>query len=143
MVCMIPEDFDLKNFLSVRESAGIFEDKEIKLKKLELAADSISSSPITFLTGLNKKEINYFTKILEELHLVMDQKTDYEINIEISSFVNSKHDMHNQSIFLAINIFHVTKLKDYEKVVERMIALEDYKVAEEVLQNFKASGVFA
>lgn len=142
LVCMIPEDFELQNFLTMRESAGIFNEKNIKLEKLQLAADSVKSGPITFLTGLNSHEINYFTKILEQLHVVLDTKIDHEIEIDLRSTLDHRNNKLKQSIFLCLNIAHVTKLKDYKEVLERMVALEDYKVAEETLEAYK-SGAFA
>lgn len=73
-VVAIPPDFDILNYLSLREQAGIFKHKRINKKHLEVIAEGVKASPI--FSMLNNIRIDpatclYFLKVIHELGLVL------------------------------------------------------------------------
>jgi len=70
----IPPDFDIMNYLSLREQAGVFKQKNVNLKHLEVIAEGVKASPVFAM--LNNIRINpttclYFLKVIHELDLVL------------------------------------------------------------------------
>ena len=70
----IPPDFDIVNYLSMREQAGIFKSEKINVGHLKIIADGVKSSPVFMM--LNNIRIDpitclYFLKIINELGLVL------------------------------------------------------------------------
>ena len=70
----IPPDFDILNYLSLREQAGVFKHQRVNKKHLEIIAEGVKSSPVFAM--LNNIRIDptsclYFLKVIHELGLVL------------------------------------------------------------------------
>jgi len=73
-IVAIPPDFDILNYLSLREQAGIFKNKKINKQHLEIIAEGVKASPV--FSMLNNIRIDpatclYFLKVIHELGLVL------------------------------------------------------------------------
>lgn len=97
----IPPDFDISNYLTLREQAGIFECKGIELDQVKKIAEAIKFSPVLALmnNALLKPEIGiYLLSVLNELGLVLNSipnplrldRQDYKSFID-RYYENSKH----------------------------------------------------
>lgn len=86
-VVAVPPDFDIKQYLSMRESAGIFKHKGIDLKNLSIIADAVKSTPVFCLQNnirINPVTCMFFIKIVNELGLVLKSVNNpLRENIEI------------------------------------------------------------
>lgn len=86
----IPPDFDIVNYLSMREQAGIFKSEKINIAHLKVIAEGVKSSPVFMM--LNNIRIDpitclYFLKIINELGLVL--KTLYNpMRDDIDRFID-------------------------------------------------------
>jgi len=70
----VPPDFDIGNFLTLREQVGQFDIKGVELNQIKKIADAIRFSPVTSL--LNNALLNpvvgfYLLSILDELGLIV------------------------------------------------------------------------
>jgi hypothetical protein len=73
-VVAVPQNFDIKSFLSMREQMGMFKAKNIDSKLLEAVSMAVTCSPI--FSSMNNALINpyvfsYFLHILDELGLII------------------------------------------------------------------------
>ena len=136
-ICMIPEDFDLENYMSIKETADIFNKKNVNLKQLKIISQSVRLNSITMLnTRVSGESLEYFMKILDELKVVIDSRLDRD-----AGFVRIGHDdgftetVRESNVFIGVNLWHLPNNKDYQRVIKRMVDLEDYKVSEELLKS--------
>lgn len=70
----IPDNFDIKSHLNMREQAGIFKFTAIDLKNLNTIAIAVRESPVFCLMNnpnINPRVCGYFLHILNELKLVV------------------------------------------------------------------------
>lgn len=70
----VPPDFDIFNYLSMREQAGIFEAKNINLKQLQAICEGVKYSPVFSIlnnTRLQPVTCMFFIKVVKELGLVL------------------------------------------------------------------------
>lgn len=70
----IPPHFDIMNYLSMREGAGIFDSKNVDLKQLKIMAQSIALSPVFNVRNnlrISAVTCLYLIKILKELGVVL------------------------------------------------------------------------
>ena len=70
----IPDNFDIKSHLNMREQAGIFKFNAVDLKNLNVISASVRESPIFCLLNnpnINPRVCGYFLHILNELNLVV------------------------------------------------------------------------
>lgn len=70
----IPPDFDIVNFLSLREQAGIFKFKKVDLGQVKKIAMGVQHSPVFAVmnnTALSPSSCMYFLSIVNELGLVL------------------------------------------------------------------------
>lgn len=73
-IVAVPPDFDIMQYLTMRESAGIFNQKGIQLKTLTALADGVKYSPVFCIqNNIRLKPITcmFFIKVLNELGLVL------------------------------------------------------------------------
>jgi len=150
----IPPDFDIMNYLSLREQANIFSLKHVNLKHLEIIADGVKSSPV--FSMLNNIRIEpttclYFLKVIHELGLVLKTlHNPIRSNIDhvlqhLDKMGKSKYDevfIRGQTAkrvnFTIINIFPMMneeiiheamsiaqKLQEYQKEVDKKIESMD------------------
>jgi len=142
----IPPDFDIMNYLSLREQAGVFKSKKVNLKHLQIIAEGVKASPVFAM--LNNIRIDpatclYFLKVLHELDLVL--KTIYnpmrdQIDHYLQCFDDRDHGIYIRGQlaetvnFVIINMFPMmnedvineamqiaTKLQEYQTEVDEKI----------------------
>ena len=146
----IPPDFDIMNYLSLREQAGVFKTKRVNLKDLQVIAEGVKASPVFAM--LNNIRIEpatclYFLKVIHELDLVL--KTLYNpMRDHIDQFLE-QFDEQSGSVyirgqraetvnFVIVNMFPMmnddvineamqiaTKLQAYQVEVDDKIAAMD------------------
>lgn len=97
----IPPDFDIMNYLSLREQAGVFKSTHVNLKHLQIIAEGVKASPVFAM--LNNIRIHpstclYFLKVIHELDLVL--KTLYNpMRDQIDNYIEHI-DSHSGSIYI-------------------------------------------
>lgn len=115
----IPPDFDIMNFLSLREQSGIFNFKNINLKQLKIISEGVKASPVFSI--LNNVRIDpitclYFLKVINELGLVLKsiynpirKNIDYILNQlddqDKHQTINIKRQNVKRVNFTIINLF--------------------------------------
>jgi len=146
----IPPDFDIMNYLSLREQAGIFKSKKVNLKQLQVIAEGVKASPVFAM--LNNIRIDpatclYFLKVIHELDLVLktlynpmrDQIDHYlECFDERDGGTYIRGQMAETVNFVIVNMFPMmnddvinesmeiaTKLQQYQVEVDKEIASMD------------------
>ncbi len=138
-ICMIPEDFELENYMTIKESANIFNKENVNLDQLKIISQSVRLNSITMLnTQVSAESLEYFMKILDELKVVIDHRMDHRAGfarIGLSNDDGMRDDIRRSNVFIGVNLWHLPNNKDYQKVVERMVDLEDYKVSEDLLKD--------
>ena len=146
----IPPDFDIMNYLSLREQAGVFKTKKVNLKHLQVIAEGVKASPVFAM--LNNIRIEpatclYFLKVINELDLVL--KTLYNpMRDHIDQFLEQFDDSSGSVYirgqraetvnFIIVNMFPMmnddvineamqiaTKLQAYQVEVDDKIAAMD------------------
>ena len=85
-VVAIPPDFDIMQYLTMREGAGIFEQKAVDLKQLKIISDAVRCSPIFCIQNnirISPVACMFFIKIVNELGLILKSVNNpLRINIE-------------------------------------------------------------
>jgi hypothetical protein len=139
----IPSDFELENHLSIAESAGILKKEKVpdylddkpQLKQLYYIAQSIRSSPVTVLTTekITESSFYYLKDILQNLGLLIEERVD--VDAYVNTVRNRKnndgfYDDRSQSsnIFICCNIANLPKINNYEKILQNIVRLEEYKI---------------
>ena len=146
----IPPDFDILNYLSLREQAGVFKHKNVNKQHLEVIAEGVKASPVFAM--LNNIRIDpatclYFLKVIHELDLVL--KSLYNpMRDHIDNFLEQMDDreggvyirgqMAETVNFVIINIFPMMndsvinesmniaqQLQQYQNEVDEKIAAMD------------------
>lgn len=146
-VC-VPPDFELENFLSIRESADIFEKEGVSLKEMKLYAQSIRCSPISYFNSKTLLQSQMkLIEILKDLHVVIEEKIDYDAGFYHMdgarwSINHNRMDRESFSRYakptdcvVFVNLALLPDMKEYGKAVEKMVALEDYKISEEIFAS--------
>lgn len=70
----VPPDFDINNYLTLREQVGQFDNEKIMLSQVKKIADAIKFSPVTSLLNnalLDPRVGMYLLSILDELGLIL------------------------------------------------------------------------
>lgn len=138
-ICMIPEDFELENYMTIKETADIFNKENVNLEQLKIISQSVRVNSITMLnTRVSGESLKYFMKILDELKVVIDSRMDHDsgfARIGLSNNDSMMNDIRESNVFIGVNLWHLPNNKDYQKVVKRMVDIEDYKVSEELLKD--------
>lgn len=70
----VPPDFDINNYLTLREHVGQFDNKEIVLSQVKKIADAVRFTPVTSLLNnalLDPKVGMYLLSIFDELGLIL------------------------------------------------------------------------
>jgi len=146
----IPPDFDIMNYLSLREQAGIFSTKNINLKHLQIIAEGVKASPVfSMLNNIRIKPVTcmYFLKIIHELDLVLktlynpmrNQMDRYLEGFEErgSAYIKGQHA--KTVNFTIVNIF---PLMNEEVISEAMTIagqVQEYQTeVDKTLKNLKA-----
>lgn len=141
----IPSDFELENYLSIAESAGILkkeksnsrffdEGDKPQLDQLYLIAQSIRSAPVTCLTTdkISESSFYYLKEILQNLGLLIEERVDvdaYVTTIRSTNQYDEYRDTHQSSnIFICCNIANLPKINNYEKILQNIVKLEEYKI---------------
>lgn len=139
IVTAIPKGFELENYLRLREMGDIFEEKEVNLKMLKLIAQSVESSPYVMLSSKTHKNFEYLLKILEDLGLVIESRKDHfsvayvDVDDEVGNIVTEK------SALICVNVANLSALPKYEKLLKKVVELEDYGASEDLVKELKKS----
>ncbi len=139
IVAAIPKGFELENYLRLREMGDIFDDKELSLKMLKLIAQSIESSPYVMLSSETHKNFEYFLKILEDLELVIESKRDHFSSVSIDMDKYGHEQVFQKSVLVCLNVANLADLPKYEKLLKKVVDLEDYGASEELVKELKKS----
>lgn len=73
-IVAVPPDFDIVNYLSIREQAGIFKQKHVNTKHIQIIAEGVRSSPVFAMmnnTHISPVTCMFFIKIMKELGLIL------------------------------------------------------------------------
>ena len=103
MIVAIPNDFDIEKYLSLREQAGLFDNKLIQKADLLFLSNAVRLSTIfKFFSGeIPHCTITYFIDILKELGVIIDVVTsDYRTHNIVS--INVLADGLNEMVIKAI-----------------------------------------
>lgn len=135
----IPSDFELENHLSIAESAGILRKEKTtaytkerpQLDQLYLIAQSLRSSPVTILTTdkINEASFYYLKNILQTLGLLIEERIDRDAYVNTIRSNDERRDMdHYANVFICCNIANLPKIENYEKILQNIVRLEEYKI---------------
>lgn len=112
IIVAIPNDFDIERYLSLREQAGLFDNKLIQKADLLFLSNTMKFSTIfKFFSGkIPHCTITYFIEILKELGVIIDVVTsDYHTHNIVS--VNVLADGLNKMVTKAIkNIVDIEEI---------------------------------
>ncbi|MGD2071926.1 MAG: hypothetical protein PVG65_00345 [Candidatus Thorarchaeota archaeon] len=134
VIAAVPAGFQLENYLSLREMGNIFNKEFVSLDDLKLIAQSIELSPYVMLSSTTSENFEYLIKILEDLGLVISQKSDFTTMTGFSEGENERIQKHG---FVCVNIANLSTLSKYEKVLEQVVALEEYGTNEEMVKKLQ------
>lgn len=73
-IVALPPNFNIENHLTMREQAGIFEDKNISLKHLQAISLGVQFTPVFNLLNnpsISLQSVSYFLYILDELGFII------------------------------------------------------------------------
>lgn len=104
VIVAIPNDFDIEKYLSLREHAGLFDNKLIKKSDLIFLANAVKDSVIfKFFSGgaIPHYTVTYFIEILRELGVIIDVVTSDKHTHNIIS-INVLSDGLNEMVMKAI-----------------------------------------
>lgn len=137
IVTAIPKGFELENYLRLREMGDIFDSKELSLKMLKLIAQSVESSPYVMLSSETNENFEYFLNILEDLGLVMESRRDYFSSVSVDTDKKGYERVYEKSAFVCVNVANLSALPKYEKILQKVVELEDYGASEELVKELK------
>jgi len=140
-VAAIPPNFELHQYLSMRESVGIFENKGINLKEVNIIIEGIKHSPV--FAVMNNPRISlsscvFVLQLLHELNLVIESIPNPLKRSGYKDFLKY-HDPDSKSPiwfdsqgaktlnFVIINMFHMMSEDIYKDVVGKSDAMEVYQ----------------
>ncbi len=140
IVTAIPKGFELENYLSLREMGDIFKEEEVNLKMLKLIAKSVESSPYVMLSSDTGENFEYLLKILEELGLVIESRKDHfsvaYVDVDDEAGYEKVID---KSALVCVNVANLSALPKYEKLLKKVVELEDYGASEDLVKEIKKS----
>lgn len=141
IVTAIPKGFELENYLSLREMGDIFKEEEVNLKMLKLIAQSVESSPYVMLSSTTGENFEYLLKILEELGLVIESRKDHfsVAYVDIDDEVGGYEKVIEKSALVCVNVANLSALPKYEKLLKKVVELEDYGASEDLVKELKKS----
>ncbi len=139
IVTAIPKGFELENYLRLREMGDIFDEKEVNLKMLKLIAQSVEASPYVMLSSKTSKNFEYFLKILEDLGLVIESKKDHFSVAYVDMDDEVGYEVTEKSALICVNVANLSDLPKFEKLLRKVVELEDYGASEELVKELKKS----
>lgn len=139
IVAAIPKGFELENYLRLREMGDIFEEKEINLKMLKLIAQSVEASPYVMLSSTTWKNFEYFLKIIEDLGLVIESRKDHFSTASVDTDKAGHEQVFTKSVLICLNVANLADLPKYEKLLKKVVELEDYGASEDLVKDLKNS----
>jgi len=148
----IPPDFDISNYLSLREQIGIFGDfKNVNLDQVRKIADGAKYSPVFSILNnayLNIESCLYFLYVINELGLVVKSipnpirksALDYKNFLKFYSKSDGDYVYINGQVtkrinIVIINIFHLMSQAVIGEAMEIAAKMQEYQL--EVDSNLK------
>jgi len=148
-IVAVPPDFDIHQYLTMRESAGIFKHKSVDLKNLSIISDSVKCSSIFCIQNnirINPVTCMFYLKILDELNLIVRSvynpiREDIErymrmIDEEDGEYLSIKDQVTKTINFTIINVYQMMEDDTMNEVMEIARRLQDsQKMFEESLNK--------
>lgn len=152
----IPPDFEIENYLTLRESAGIFKYKEVDLEQVKKIAMGVKYSPVFSILNnalLSPSACMYFLSVVNELGLVVKaihnpmrmSGDDYKRYIDTiendrttSIGIRSQIVMKNNLNFVIVNIFPLMSEGVINEAMEIAQKLQTYQT--DVAESFADIG---
>lgn len=138
----IPPDFDISNFLSLREQAGIFKFEEVDLDQVRKIAEGVKYSPVFAVMNnalLSASSCMYFLSVLNDLGLILKSihnpmrmnGNDYKHFIETYEAPNRSLHIRGQRVktlnFIIVNIFPMMSQNVIDEAFEIAQNLQKYQ----------------
>lgn len=149
----IPPDFDISNFLSIREQGGMFGDLEhVNISQVRKIADGVKHSPVFSILNnalLSIDSCLYFLNVVNELGLVVKSihnpirstRSDYKRFLKYYNEYGGKNVIHirGQDVkrinIVIVNIFPLMSQKVIDEAIGIAGKLQEYQT--EVDENIK------
>ena len=135
MFVALPSTFKLDNVLSIREASGFFdaEFEHCNIKYLRMVIESIKTTPLTVLPDalIHHHTFNKINQVITDLGLCIETtRVDHKFNNR--TFIYNEKSVY-MTTFICFNLYLVNQLKNYGKVLKRMVELDEYGMSDEDL----------
>ena len=134
----VPSTFDIEYYLSMRESVGYFENKEINLDNVKFISDAIKSTPFFTLTRAPELTIAsclFCLEIFRELGLTLESISDQHMDSKFRG-QNYKRLLHldykegkkqHPFCIIVVNLYKFVEEGLLEPIITRLVDIEDRK----------------
>ncbi len=150
----VPSTFDLDLYLSMRESAGMFDGKETNLEHLRFVADTIKSSPWFVLSkapDITIQSAFLCLEIFREVGLTLDSNYSDAFDSKFRGRTwetEAKHYEYQRGhiaqaafVMVIVNVYKLVEEGVIQPVIEKIVEVEDRveqsEIAEEMLDKKK------
>ena len=134
----VPSTFDVELYLSMRESAGMFDGKETNLEHVKFVADTIKESPYFILAKVPEITIQsafLCLEIFREIGLTVDSNYSEAHDSKFRGRTwerESKHFKYEQGhigqsayVVIIVNLYNLVERNELQKVIENVVASEE------------------
>lgn len=148
---VVPPEFNIEYFMSMREKMGMFSLKEINAKEVEIIAMGIANSPV--FSSMNNRNLNsiscmFVLDILDQLNLVLRSipnplrrdRASYAEHAQFmsaSGFSSIRMQQSDGLNFLIVNMYHVFNQNIIDQAWEAIQSVEKFQ--EEIKQSLNSN----